>query len=91
MGVLCAAGRVERVADGGDAAVHHVAGRDDVGAGLGEAMTAVWASSSSGGVVVDVVMRRRLADDDAAVAVAGVLAEADVGDEDERLRGGGLP
>ena len=35
MRVWMQAGGFQRVADGADAAVHHVAGRDDVDAGLG--------------------------------------------------------
>ncbi len=42
------------------------------------------------GVVLDGVVVAGLASDDAAVAVRGVLAEADVGDEHERFCGGGL-
>ena len=65
---------VEGGADGADPAVHHVAGGDDVGAGLGVAHR-LPGQQLEGGVVEDAV-----ALDDAAVAVVGVLAEADVGD-----------
>ncbi len=52
-------------------------------------LTAVRASSSSVGSL-STSKPSPAFDDDAAVAVAGVLAEADVGDEDELLRGCGL-
>ena len=86
MGVSGEPGGVEGGADGFDAAVHHVGGGDDVGSGLGEGGGGAWRgggrwnrcrswkwSPSSG--------------DDAAVAVGGVLAEADVGDGDEGVEG----
>ena len=80
---MCAeAGVVQRGADGGDAAVHHVGRGDDVGAGLGVGDGGA-GEQRQRGVVVDLAGRR----DDAAVAVRGVLAEADVGDDDEA--GGG--
>ena len=62
-----------------DAAVHHVRGRDDVGAGFGMGERHL-GQHLQGEVVVDVAVL-----DDAAVTVAGVFAEADVGD-DEQLR-----
>ena len=68
---------VERLADRADAAVHHVARRDDVGAGLGVADRGA-GEQLEAPVVVDVAV-----DDDAAVAVRRVLAEADVGEQDE--------
>ncbi len=37
MGVCARPSIVERAANGGDAAVHHVAGCNDIGAGVGEA------------------------------------------------------
>ena len=73
------------LADGGDAAVHHVAGGDDVCAGLGLADGGA-GQEFEGGVVVDFEAVAAF-NDDAAVAVAGVLAETDVGDEDQ-LPGG---
>ncbi len=73
---------VERRADGGDAAVHHVGGRDDVGSGAGVG-DGTGGEPFERGVVVDVAV-----DDLAAVAVAGVLAVADVGDDDEFGVGG---
>ena len=80
-GALVAAG-VQRPADGPHAAVHHVGGRHDVGAragvrngGLGQPL--------EGGVVIHVAVL-----DVAAVAVAGVFAIADVGDDQQAL---GLP
>ena len=96
-------GGVERGADGFDAAVHHVGGGDDVGAGGGEGDGGA-GEEWEGGVVVDVVVAwifqaagwifgaaGAIVNDDAAVAVGGVLAEADVGDEDERVdRAGGF-
>ena len=69
--------RVERPADGADAAVHHVGGRDDVGAGLGLDQ-ALHHELLDGGVVDDLV-----AGHDAVMAVAGVGIERDVGDEAE--------
>ena len=66
---------VERLADRADAAVHHVRRRDDVGAGGGV----------RDGRAHELLDRRivgdLVVDDDAAVAVVGVLAEADVGDD----------
>ena len=62
-----------------DAAVHHVRRRDDVGAG-GRVRQRGAHQLLDGRVVGDLVV-----DDDAAVAVDGVLAQADVGD-DEQVR-----
>ena len=83
MGVCCEAFVVEGAADGGDAAVHHVAGGDDVGSGAGLADGGA-GEQIEGGVVLDLEAVAGF-DDHAAVAVAGVLAEADVGDEDQLL------
>ena len=75
--MLGEARRVERAADGADAAVHHVRGRDHVGAGPrvhdGHARQQL-----ERGVVEDL-----LALDHAAVAVRRVLAQADVGDDEQ--------
>ena len=70
---------VERLADRPHPAVHHVGRRDDVGPGLrvGERLGR---EDRERAVVVDPLVH-----DDAAVPVVGVLAEADVGDDD-RLR-----
>ena len=70
--------RVERLADRPHAPVHHVARGDDVGPGLrvGERLGR---EDRERRVVVDLP-----ADDRAAVAVVGVLAEADVGHHDRR-------
>ena len=64
-------------ADRGDAAVHHVARADDVGAGL-DVRDRGAREQLERGVVVDL-----LAAQDAAVAVRGVLAEADVGEQQQ--------
>ena len=64
---------VERRADGGDAAVHHVGRRHEVGAGLGVRHRGL--DQTRHGGVVDHV----LAVHDAAVAVRRVLAQAHVG------------
>ena len=68
---------VEFAADGGDAAVHHVGGSDDVGAGA-RVREGLLGEDCERGVVGDFAVF-----DDAAVAVVGVFAEADVGDDDE--------
>ncbi len=65
---------VELVADRADPAVHHVARRDRVGAGLGVGDRR-FRQQLDRQVVVDLAVA-----DEAAVAVRGVLAEADVGD-----------
>ena len=65
---------VELVADHPDAPVHHVRGRDDVGAGLGVRDRGLGEQLER-----DVVVDRAVADE-AAVAVRRVLAQADVGD-----------
>ena len=66
---ILVAGRVERLADGADAAVHHVGGRDDIGAGLG---------LHDGGPGD---LRHRLVVDDLAVAQDAVMAVAGEGIE----------
>ena len=53
MGVCARPVVVERAADGGDAAVHHVAGSDDVGSGLGLADGGA-GQQLEGRIVVDV-------------------------------------
>ncbi len=65
---------VELVADRADPAVHHVAGRDRVGAGLGVGDRDL-GQQLDRDVVVDLAVA-----DEAAVAVRGVLAETNVGD-----------
>jgi hypothetical protein len=83
---------VEGGADGFDAAVHHVAGCNDVGSGLGEGDGGA-GEQGEGCVVLDFVevcifrAAGAVAGDNSAVAVRGVLAEADVGDEDEGVEG----
>ena len=76
MATFSNAALVERLADRADPAVHHVRRRDDVGAGRrmrdGRAHELL-----DRRIVGDLVV-----DDDAAVAVVGVLAEADVGDDE---------
>ena len=69
--------RVERRANRRDAAVHHVARRDDVGAGA-RVRHRFAREQLERRVVVDVAVANH-----AAVPVLGVLAEADVGDHDE--------
>ena len=66
---------VERGAQRADAAVHHVARRDDVGAGRGLRDGGA-REQLERGVVVDVAVLAQ----HAAVAVGGVLAQAQVGD-----------
>src|SRR6202035_2624397 len=68
---------VEFGADGGYAAVHHVGGRDDVGPGAGM-REGLLGEDFKRGVVGDFSVF-----DDAAVAVIGVFAEADVGNDQE--------
>ena len=86
------AGIIEGCADGFDAAVHHVAGCDDVGAGLGEGDGGA-GEQGEGCVVLNLVVgcifraAGAVAGDNSAVAVRGVLAEADIGDEDEGVEG----
>ncbi len=72
---------VEGRADGGDAAVHHVRRRHEVGAGGGVRQRGLH-QPLHGGVVDDLV-----AFDDAAVAVRRVLAQAHVGHHHQRRRG----
>ena len=69
---------VELEADRPDPAVHHVAGRDRVGAGLG-----VGDRGFRDQLDAEVVLDLAVGVGDAAVAVRGVLAEADVGDHGE--------
>ena len=77
MATFSNAALVERLADRADASVHHVRRRDDVGAGR---------RVRDGGAheLLDRrIVRDLVVDDDAAVAVVGVLAEADVGDHED--------
>jgi len=67
------------MAEGGDPAVHHVAGRNEICPGLGVRDRAA-GQELEGGIVQDLPLP-----DDAAVAVVGVLAKADVGDDQEVL------
>ena len=75
---------VERGAQRADAAVHHVARRDGVGARLGLRDGGARQQLERQVVVDDAVGAQH-----AAVAVRGVLAQAQVGD-DEQVRVGGL-
>ncbi|MDZ7631266.1 MAG: hypothetical protein U5K74_07945 [Gemmatimonadaceae bacterium] len=68
-----------RHADRADAPIHHVARRDDVGAGLG-VHDRLARQQLQRGIVV-----HRLTGEHAAVPVVGVLAHAHIGD-DEQLR-----
>ena len=79
------AAAVERRADRADHAVHHAAGSDDVGPGLGVA-DGLLAEQLERGVVVD-IHPAGVVVDHAAVAVIGVFAEADVGDDEQVRRG----
>ena len=72
---------IERSADRSDAAVHHVAGGDDVGSCAGE--TGAGAAKQIERWIVVYFPSVASFDDDTAVAVAGVLAEADISDEDQ--------
>ena len=74
-GVLEAA-LVERLPDGADAAVHHVRRRDDVGAGRGVR------DRGAHQLIDRRIVRDLVVDHDAAVSVVGVLAQADVGDDE---------
>jgi len=77
------AGRVERLADRGHAAVHHVGRGDQIRAGA-RLDHCDLAEQVGGRVVVHLAV-----DDDATVPVVGVLAEADVA-ADEQIGGGAL-
>ncbi len=68
---------IQLAADRADAAVHHVGRGDQVGAGLGVGEGGV-GEEAEGGVVVNAT--RGI--EHAAVAVGGVGAEANVGDDD---------
>ncbi len=68
---------VQRLADGRHAAVHHVGRRHDVGAGAGVGKRGL-GQPLQGGIVIHVAIL-----DVAAVAVAGVLAIAHVGDHQQ--------
>ena len=70
---------LQRRADRADAPVHHVGGRDDVRAGFRIHARCVREQRQRGVVV------HRVAVQHPAVPVAGVLAEADVGDHGEAL------
>ena len=71
-------GAFERLADGADAAVHHVAGRDDVDAGLGLHQRLL-VQHGHGLVVEDVAG----VVEQAVLAVAGERVERDVGQHAE--------
>ena len=77
------AGRVERAADHGHLAVHHRAGRDHVRARVG-VRHGGGREARQRGVEVDAAARVQLA----AVAVARVLAQAHVGDDEQPRRAG---
>ncbi len=68
---------VQRVADFGHPAVHHVRRGHHVGSGLGVGQGRA-GQQVQGGVVIDDLFFHH-----AAVAVIGVLAQADVGDHDQ--------
>ena len=68
---------VERAADRADPAVHHVRRRDDVDAGLRRSVTRRAREQFERRVVVDVARRV----EHAAVAVIGVFAVAQIGDQ----------
>ena len=68
---------VERLADGVDAAIHHVGRRDEIGAGVRVRERGL-GDELQRAIVVDLAI-----DHDAAVSVGGVLAETDVGNDDE--------
>ena len=72
---------VECGADRCDTSVHHVAGRHDVGTGVGVARGGA-GDQLDARVVVDLAVH-----DNAAVAVVGVRAQAHVGDHDQVRRG----
>ena len=77
---------IERGADGTDASVHHVAGRDDVGASVGVHDRDA-REDLQRRVVVDVHDPVPAGDQDAAMAVVRVLIDADVGHDHELRRG----
>ncbi len=81
MGVSVKPGWSSSLADGADAAVHHVAGRDDVGAGFGVAGGGAGEEFERG--VVQDADAAFVALDDAAMAVRHVFAQADVGDDQQ--------
>src|SRR5216684_5134083 len=68
---------VEFFANSGNATVHHVGGRDDIGAGAGVGQ-GLLGKDGDGGVVGNVALL-----DYTAVAVVGVFAEANVGDDEK--------
>ena len=70
-------GVIQRLADGGHAPVHHVAGRDDIGAGAGVR------NRGLGQPLQRSIVIHFAIDDLAAMAVAGVLAVANVGDHQQ--------
>ena len=74
---MCEPGRIEGSADRPNPAVHHVRWRDDIGPcpGVGDGLNGEQLERR---VVVDVAVP-----DHAAVPVVGVLAEADVSDEEQ--------
>ena len=69
---------IQRASDRRDAAVHHVAGRHHVGAGCGVTDSGVGQQFHRRIVVHAAVGRQQ-----AAVAVVGVFAQADIGDDHE--------
>ena len=76
---------IQLIADGGDAAIHHVGGRNDIGARLGQRYSGL-RQQVERGIVIDVELVA-IPSHHAAVAVRGVLAQADVGDQHQLLRG----
>ncbi len=78
---LVVAGRVERLANRADPAVHHIARRDDVGSGGGVGKRAFHEQLDA--LVVQDVEMVAVDPSYAAVAVAHVFAQADIGDDEE--------
>ncbi len=72
--------RIEAAAQGGDGAVHHAAGGDDCGARAG-VVQRLRDQAFDGLVVLD---RCSVGSQRAAMAVAGVFAETEIGDADHR-------
>ena len=69
------AGRIERRADGADAPVHHVGGRDDVAAGLGLDQRLLHQHRDGLVVEDDAVAQQPV------VAVAGIGIERDIAED----------
>ena len=76
---------VERFANGGYAAIHHVAGRHHVSTGFGQADGRAGQLAERGVVIHNPALAGF--DHHAAVTVAGVLAQADVGNQHQFFGG----